>query len=256
MSDTAAILAEIKKVADKQAEMDKTIEDLKKPVTGSPTPGQLFNTPHVRNGENPLGSRGYSMLRAIGYARGFVTAEQAKVEIEVHDKLHKGYVERTSFQKADRNSFLVPFSSQHLALVADETLAREVGTLVRAGITGYDAEEVGYYRAKYYGGLDDSAARRKALSWTDESVGGALVAPPMMGELIELFRNNSALLSWGIRDIGMPPSGRITFPRQTGASTFYWVGESQSITESTPATGDVILSPRRRPASGSPSPTS
>lgn len=194
---------------------------------------------HVRKGENPLTSRGYSFLKLIGYCSGQLAGEQAKVELELHNKIHKALIDGTPYQKAAPNSIMVPFSSQHLVSPDSnkcEALANEVSACVKAGVGGYDPDELLALRKQ---------VNTKALSWLDQSTGGALVAPPVMGELIEIFRNNEAFMSAGARDIGMPPSGRITWPRQTGTSTAYWVGESQSITDSTPTTGDLVLTAKK-----------
>ena len=43
----------------------------------------------------------------------------------------------------------------------------------------------------------------------------------------------------------MPPNGRLQFPKLTGGSTAYWVGEGTSITESTPATGNLDLQAKK-----------
>jgi hypothetical protein len=124
-------------------------------------------------------------------------------------------------------------------IVGDEKLADEVrgqttkGGSVRPGRGGPPPAE------------DGEAGATKALSWLDETTGGALVAPPMMGELIEVLRNNEVLMAAGARVMPMPPQGRITFPRQTSAMTAFHVGESQNLTESTPGTGDVVLSAKK-----------
>jgi HK97 family phage major capsid protein len=63
--------------------------------------------------------------------------------------------------------------------------------------------------------------------------------------LIDVYRNNLALDAAGCRHIGLPPSGRMTWPRQTTAATAYWVGESTAITDSTQGTGDLNLTAKK-----------
>jgi HK97 family phage major capsid protein len=43
----------------------------------------------------------------------------------------------------------------------------------------------------------------------------------------------------------LPPNGRLQFPKLTGGSTAYWVGEANAITESTPATGNLDLQAKK-----------
>src|SRR5207237_1908318 len=78
-----------------------------------------------------------------------------------------------------------------------------------------------------------------------DTAGGTLVALPVLGELIDLQRNLEAFASAGAREIALPPNGRIQFPKLTGGSTAYWVGEAASITESTPTTGNLDLQSKR-----------
>src|SRR5205085_5048611 len=49
----------------------------------------------------------------------------------------------------------------------------------------------------------------------------------------------------GAQEIALPPNGRIQFPKLTGGSTAYWVGEGTSITESAPATGNLDLQAKK-----------
>jgi HK97 family phage major capsid protein len=135
---------------------------------------------------------------------------------------------------------MIPFSSQLLAQTnpSEEALAREVGEVVRAGVLGYDREEVQRIRAQQWG-------VQRALSWQDETAGGALVGPPIMGELIDLLRPNEVLIAAGARILAMPPNGRLTYPRQTGTTTAYWVSESQAFSETAPTTGDVNLQAKK-----------
>jgi len=79
----------------------------------------------------------------------------------------------------------------------------------------------------------------------NELTGGVLIAPPEMGELIELLRNKEALVNAGARVVPLPPQGRMKYPRQTAASTTYWVGENAPITESAIGTGEVTLQAKK-----------
>src|SRR4029077_14171600 len=68
---------------------------------------------------------------------------------------------------------------------------------------------------------------------------------PMLGELIELQRNMEAFSAAGAQEIALPPNGRIQFPKLTGGSTAYWVGEGSAITEGAPTTGNLDLQAKK-----------
>lgn len=236
MSDIATVLETLKKVSDNQESLSKRLDDVQKSQEESRRNGP-WGAPHARRGEDPFTSRGYSFLKAFGVISGHVDSENAKVEREVTDKLKK-YYDSYGFRKTLPNSILIPFWSD--ALVGDDKLADEVRGVVKAGAGTLDPQEVAHLRRKMMLG-----GYTKALSWLDETAGGALVAPPAFGELIELLRNNEVLMQAGARVLPMPPQGRITFPRQTSAATAYHVGESVNLTESQQGTGDVVMQAKK-----------
>lgn len=68
-------------------------------------------------------------------------------------------------------------------------------------------------------------------------------AEHLASEFIDVLRARSVLMRMGIRQLnGL--QGDVSIPKKTGASTAYWVGENQAVTESTPGVGSVNLSPR------------
>lgn len=204
----------------------------------------LFNLPKgqapaVRTGESPLTSRGFSYLKTMGLIAGKISPDTAKVETDLVCRLQKHYDEN-GFQKSQVNSFLVPLAADFLpTAVGQEKFAEEVRQVVKAGVFGYDPHEALHQLRR------DLRGYSKALSWVDETQGGALVAPPIMGELVDLLRNNEVLTQAGCRMVAMPPNGRLVYPRQTGPGTAYWVGESTTVTDSTPTTGDLTLSAKK-----------
>ncbi len=119
---------------------------------------------------------------------------------------------------------------------------REMKSMVRAGTEGADLDECKNIAYKMLG---TPGMQTKALSWLNELAGGALVAPPEMGELIELLRNKEALVNAGARTVPLPPQGRLKYPRQTAASTTYWVGENAPVNESVIGTGEVTLQAKK-----------
>jgi HK97 family phage major capsid protein len=233
------VLAEIKQLRQEQENQAKAIADLQKPATKATN---VFGTPAVRSGENSMSSRGYSFLRLAGFCAGVLPESEAKVELEVHNLLQKELVSNGPYQKARPNSILTPFGARNLSLHGgDGRVADQVRDVVKAGVGSFDADAVAGLRRSIANGGGSMATVQKALSWVDETTGGALVGPASFGELIEVFRNNEAFLNAGAIDIGMPPTGRITYPRQTGATTAYWVGENSALTDSTPTFGDLTL---------------
>lgn len=236
MSTTKAVLDKLDAVASGQEKLTQALSALAEPRDKSARAAGPF----VRKGESALTSRGYSFCKLFRKMRGEIENDHAKVEIDVHNRLQQLYVNRFGYEKAQANSILAPMGTQYIAQVDSDgdAFARELGEMVKAGVTGYDRDELESLRRKHWG-------RTKALSWLDETTGGALVAPPIQGELIELLRNNEVFMQAGSRMIAMPPSGRIVFPRQTAAGAAFWVGESQQITDSTPTTGDLVLSSKK-----------
>jgi HK97 family phage major capsid protein len=234
--EVAQILTALQGLQARQEALDSQFKELAAGVN-SPSP-RRSEGPFVRTGESALTSRGFSYLKLFGLMARQVDRDHAKVEGDLVQRLKNAY-DRQGYSRAMTDSVMVPFSSEYLAQShQDQGFADEVRQVVRAGVSGYDAEEVRHYRQKYWG-------REKALSWIDETTGGSTVAPPQMGELIELLRNNEIFLQAGARTIAMPPQGRIVWPRQTGPGTAYWVGESTTITDSTQGTGDVVLQAKK-----------
>lgn len=195
--------------------------------------------PHARKGEDPLSSRGYSFMKLFQLMARQTSAEDSKVEVDFHNRFLKLYQENGGYTKADPNSILAPLGSAFMPTPtkSERDFASEVRECVKAGVIGADPREVAAIRK--------SLGVSKALSWQDETAMGALVAPPIMGELIDILRNKEVLMAAGARVMGMPPNGRMVWPRQTGAGTAYYIGESQAITESQPSTGDVTLQAKK-----------
>ena len=80
----------------------------------------------------------------------------------------------------------------------------------------------------------------KALTESTSTAGGFLVAPEYSAQLIELLQAQSVIRSMGPTVLPLN-SDQINIPRQTGASTAYWVAEEDTITESALTLGDLKL---------------
>lgn len=226
--------------------MNRLVDALAKTPAGGTKASDVFGLPNIRSGEDPLTSRGFSFMKMLGLLTGVCNKDSAKVELDIHNRLAKcfdGQYEYRGSGNTGLNRFLAPLATSYLPV---DTIAadfrREMKSLVQHGTEGYDPDEQQWISRKM---LDVPGYRTKALSWLNEFTGGSLVAPPEQGELIELLRNKEALVNAGARTVPLPPQGRIKYPRQTAASTTYWVGESAPMPDSTPGTGEVTLQAKK-----------
>lgn len=244
---------------DRMGKLEKGLERVvslmdKTPAHGAGNPLDYFGGRNVRTGENPLTSRPYSMIKMMAGLAGHLDLDQCKVERDISDRMYKslesgpgGFESRGVGPKSvARGRWLVPLSSSFLPA---DTVGREFrkelrDVVVAHGSDGIDVGEMNWIRsaqiAQHFG-----ISRQKALSWLNELSGGSLVAPPEMGELIELLRNKEALVNAGARVVPLPPQGRVKYPRQTTASQAYWVGENSPISESQLGTGEVTLQAKK-----------
>lgn len=193
--------------------------------------------PNVRRGESALTSRGYSFMKLFQLISRRLPPEEARVEVDMSNDLHKYWYEGKGYQKAEANSVLAPVGAELFPASSDSDyrFVSEVRDRVRGGVSGADPAEVARI----------GRAVNKTLSWNDATAMGDLVSPPTYGELIDLLRNNEVFAQAGATMLGLPPNGRLVIPRQTGATTGYYVGESDTITASEPTTGDLILSAKK-----------
>lgn len=239
-----AVQSAIAPLAERQHQLQQRLEQLAAPRTQA---AGLFGgvAPGVRLGEDPLSSRGYQYWRAIGYRQGYVKAENAKLELELDQRLARVYVDQGGLSLQSANSVLAPLGSCMLA-GQDDRLAGEVRQMLAGGIAG--AEPVGIRRIAQtaYG-----AAVTQNLSQYDESGLAGFIGSPIRGELIELLRQQEVFSRTGATQLSLPPNGRVQFDRQTGASTAYWVGEVPSdrsgpgIPASEPRSGTLVLSAKK-----------
>lgn len=240
-----------KKNAEGLATLTKSVNSItdklsKIPAPGTPHPHQVLGTPWAVRGEM-TGSRGFSFMKMFGVLTGELSPDEAKVEMDVHSRLHNLYVKElgtAGYQYGVKvgipgtGKFLAPLATAFMQEgVIPNDFRAEMKSLVMAGVGGVDPDKVAHLTKS----LPDGVWKAKALSWLNELTGGALVAPPEQGELIELLRNKEALVNAGARTVPLPPQGRLKYPRQTAASNTYWVGENSPITESLVGTGEVTL---------------
>lgn len=82
------------------------------------------------------------------------------------------------------------------------------------------------------------------MSTGDDSAGGYIVPAQAMPEFIEMLRDEAVVIRMGARMIELS-GAPVTFPRQTGGATAYWVGENEEITASQLAFGQLKMTPKK-----------
>lgn len=224
------------------------------PAGSNPNASEVFGLPNIRHGEDPMSSRGYSFIKMLGVLTGAIDRDQAKIEMDIHDRMHQclhrnaGTADQYQYKGlgivgAPGGKFLAPLATSFLHdQFVDRNFRHEIKSLVVAGSDGADLDHMRWIRQRQYKSLGYNV---KTMSWLNELVGGGLVAPPEQGELIELLRNKEALVNAGARVVPLPPQGRIKYPRQTSASLTYWVGENSPIPASDIGTGDITLQAKK-----------
>lgn len=196
--------------------------------------------PHVTSG--PVrDSAGYSILKAAAYCAGLLPPEQCKEEVDASNRLKALYLQTGYSPHYGHRAFLVPAGTDYLPTkrsdgsdwaemkaIKDELRQKMAASLPRQ----VDHDEVSWLK-------------NKVLGTTSEVAGGSLVAPPALGELIDLQRQFEAFSQAGASNIELPPQGRIQYPKQTSGATAYWVAEATAITESDIGTGELSLEAKK-----------
>src|SRR5262245_27664343 len=213
---------------------------VEKALPPQPQPRVERRVPWVTSGPVGQDSAGYSVLKAAACALGYVGPDQAKEELHVHNQLRELYSTYGFVPHCGAQSFLVPLASQHLPAFDSRgaRLRDEVRQKMTAQADRFDPDEASWIARRV--GL-----RTKALGTLSDIAGGSLVPLPMMGELVDLQRNMEAFANAGAQEVALPPNGRLQFPKLSGGSTAYWVGEGTSVTESAPSTGNLDLQAKK-----------
>ncbi len=256
MSDYSAVLDAQKKnaegIASLRGEVKSILDTLKRtPAGGHTKASDAFGVPWARTGEDPMSSRGFSFMKMVGVMAGQISPDEAKVEIDISNRLNQVLVKNMGaggyryggLPSARGHQFLAPLATNFLhEEFVDRNFRNEMKSLVAAGTDGADTNHMAWIKKKQ---LTAMGYGQKDLSWLDTFVGGALVPPAEQGELIEWLRNKEALVNAGARTVPLPPQGRLLYPRQTAASSTYWVGENARIQSSDIGTGEMLLSAKK-----------
>lgn len=191
----------------------------------------------------PLPSRaerqGYSYGRAYGVKMGYLEPEKAKVEVDLSQRLKRIYFEQGGLTPSNPRSIIVPLGSE--LLVEEQStgetkelpIAAEVRQMLSDGVCGADFNELQWMAQR----IDANGMMRQSLSQFDDTAMGIFTHGGTQGELITLLRARDLMTRVGAREVALPPNGRLPFPSHTGATTAYYVGQSQAITASQPTTG-------------------
>ena len=229
----------------------------------------VLGAPNVRKGENTMGSRGYSFVRAVALITKALPPEQCRLEADVHNKLseamysckgwsdYRGGHNQTTIKLPLSPAFLMGHMGEDGASLApqssgiiDTSFGMELKSLMWAGTAGADPDEAEWLSRKHgtpntLKGWTPDTQKVSNQSWMQQSLGGAVVPFPEMGPLVPLLRNKNACMSAGANVIPLPPSGRIAFPRQTSPTTGYHIGEGVKITQSSVNTDQFTLSAKK-----------
>lgn len=248
-----SILAELRAAEAKIAELKKPVHDR------NAIEAALGGAPMVRKGENSMGSRPFRFMNMLGLIAGKISRERATIEYDALNNFRKSMdatqTGLNQMQDAD-NSWAFPIGWSHLPDTLTITPeARNLKSLMAAGCAGVDPDEVHYIArriksadgSQYYSDQEvvEKAALTGSHSYLDQSLGGSLVKPPEQGELIPLMRNMSVLDRAGCQQYPLPQQGKAVLPRQTAASTAYWITENMTITTGQITTGQMVLEAKK-----------
>lgn len=146
-------------------------------------------------------------------------------------------VRKYSFLKAVRASMSKDWRGAEFERECSMEIAKKVGSEPRSFFLPYDIMTA-RRTAEEIRGLS------RALNVTTAAEGGYLKGTQhMAGSFIELLRARLVAAQAGV-GIMSGLVGNIDIPKQTGATTAYWVGEGVDITEGAPTFGQVTLSPK------------
>jgi HK97 family phage major capsid protein len=203
-------------------------------------PGQFLQgrAPAGHTGERASTSRGYQFQRLMGYLQGQLPADQCKVEQDVSNRLMQVYVKQGGMELASpQNAVLCPLSADFMPDL-DDGFRSELRQSMAQGVSGADPEEYAYLVRQHM-------TKRQAMSIYDDTAGGVFLGPTQQGDMVELIRAREAFSRVGATTLPLPPNGRLSMPRETGAGTAYWVGEGKAITSSDIQTGSMSMAAKK-----------
>lgn len=233
-------------------ELAKKSASLMKPATGGArtkgagTIAKLINdAPAVSFGGIRDSAGGVSAQKAIAYCAGHLdtTDPDVKEAVELSRKIADVYGSFYPFETRAWGRLLVPCSAGFLPTSTPKgaeipgaaMLKKEVSQRLLS-VKGLDPDELRH---------DGGSLATKSLNTLSDLTGGSTVAPPTLGDLIDLQRNLEVFSRAGATNVTLPPNGRMQYPKLTGGATAYWVGETASITASQETTGSLSLEAKK-----------
>lgn len=205
------------------------------------------HAPAVRKGEDPLNSRPFNMVRFFGVLGGQIPRDHAKIELDLLGNFKKALEETQNVIQGGGGGSYYALGARDLLpdTIASHKATRELFEATSAIRKAVDPDEMAWIGREIDSVLMQKGYeprfQKTAMSYLTDTIGGTLVAPPEMGEIIPLMRNQSAVDRAGARMVALPPQGKWVAPRITGPTTGYWIGENTAISESNPTTGEATM---------------
>lgn len=198
------------------------------------------DVPHVTTGPVYQDSKRFSLTNALVNGIYGVSRDSAKFELDVLGRLRKAILSTNSLPQGSNPSALwLPMSWDGMGAAVMETEdAKFCKAVFDASPTSYDPDEAEWLIRK-------GMVFRKTQSAYTDNVGGTMIQPPTMGPVIPLIRPQAALLAAGAQQFTLPPQGRHTRPRVTGAPSVQAVAESQDAPESDLSTDEMVLTAKK-----------
>lgn len=250
LKDDAAALKAARELLEQNAKRET--EAALKPADRAPVRKAITEAPAYVHPDTLKPSQGFYIAKladhALGRAGGGGDDGDAAFERQESNRLKKAMREVYGGQAAyGANSFLVPLAWQcmpeEIARSSDFVPLRKA---MAASLDGVDLEEMLSKRAvEVYGKAAGDRLYKTAMSYTNQTTGGALVAPAQFGDLIPILRNKAVLQNIGATNVPLPTQGSVKYPRQTGVVTVDEVPENTAGSEANPTFDDVTLEPKQ-----------
>ncbi len=175
-----------------------------------PEPPMPGGAPGVREGEDPMTSRPFKYANLIAATRDAKKFNRAKVELEMHHKL-----EEAGFQ-ARSGGTLVPFNAAYLEVSYPNIFKGWLRDAMTEGYhpSSYMESSLAHARQK---GINSETV--KSLVSDEDDRGGFLLDTQKRNEVIDLLRAELVLQELGMRELTLPPSGRLELPKKTQGTT-------------------------------------
>lgn len=212
-------------------------------------PDLHYTAPNIRTGEDSMSSRPFYIAKAALVAIGQATADTAKFEVAESTRLKKALKDAwggSGTNYSDR-SIVIPLSWD--CMPEDVRRSSDFAPMRKAfheAVADVDPDVV---FGKQFASVFDKGQRqvyyKAAMSYLDQTTGGALVRPPEFGDLIPILRNKAVLPNIGATNVALPAQGSIQYPRQTGVTTFRPKPENTAGDESNPTYDDVTMHPHQ-----------